>query len=430
MADPLAPSPSDDPDTARPASEHLLPPQFTGTFAAPEPFVVPFVVPRADLEPEPPRARRSRRHVRTWTLSVAAVALLAAGFTAIQIGAARGFDDARTTLNRAESRQDAAAQQVRTALTASDGTAKIVDAVLSVQSDLIAPADRTALTAADDRDTQEMKAAKALIPARPPAKITKPFLFWDAQAAADRLRSEAADARRNATALSSAEKKVEESTTAVQAAGSTALTAAADRAAAAEAANVPATNERVLALRSMVTQVKSLAAPLQERITTAYPALVLAVQKLQDSHTATLAAEAGPLEDSRLQLEAFARSLAPGVLMDFEWADLVNGKGGPNDYLSGETEWWYDQGGYATIRLSNSIAEDWPSDAAHAIVAHEVGHAITVRCRTMYDTTNAQTAEAWATAWAISMGYTNDANGTSAYGAPPESLIQTAAGCR
>ncbi|MGN8027701.1 hypothetical protein [Microbacterium sp. 22242] len=426
MADPLAPSPSEDPDSGRHASEHLLPPQFTGTFAAPGAASAP----GADAEPEPPRAQRSRRRVLAWTLSVTAVALLAAGFTAVQISAAQGFDAARTSLNRAESGQDAAVQQVRAALTRSDGTAKIVDAVLAVQSDLITPADRTALTAADDRGTQETKAANALIPARPPAKIAKPFWFWDAQAAAGRLRTEAADARKNATALSSAEKKVEGSVTAVQAAGSAALISAADRAAAAEAANVPATNESVLALRSMVTQVKSLATPLQDRVTTVYPALVLAVQKLQDSHAATLAAEAGPLEDSRLQLEAFARSLAPGVLMDFEWADLVNGKGGPNDYLSGETAWWYDQGGYATIRLSNSIAEDWPSDAAHAIVAHEVGHAITVRCRAMYDTTNAQTAEAWATAWAISMGYTDDANGTSAYGAPPESLIQTASSCR
>ena len=305
------------------------------------------------------------------------------------------------------------------------------DAVLAVQSvDLLTAAERTTLTAADARTVHAAKAAKDLIPSGTAATHAKPFWFWDADAAADHLRREAADARKDAAALTAAAKELQDATAAVQASGSAAVTAAADRAAGAEAANVPASNESVLALRSMVTQVKGLAAPLQERLATAFPALVLAVQKVQASHSSTLDAESGPLQDSRLQIEAFARSLAPGVLMDFEWADLVNGLGGPNNYLSGETAWWYDQGGHATIRLSNSIAEDWPGDSAHAIVAHEVGHAITVRCRTMYDTTNDQTAEAWATAWAISMGYTDAANGTSAYGPPPDSLITTAAGCR
>lgn len=234
----------------------------------------------------------------------------------------------------------------------------------------------------------------------------------------------------SATALKASAKQLEESTHALQSSVASVVTAAADRAATTEPANVPAKNDSVLALRTAVSQTKELSSPLQESLSAVYPALVLAVQRLQESHAATLAAEAGPLAGSRAELEAFARSLAPGVLIDFEWADLVNGKGSANDYLSGETAWRYDQGGFATIRLSNSIAEDWPSDAAHALVAHEVGHAITVRCRTMYNADDPQTAEAWATAWAISMGFTDDANGTWAYGAPPADLITTAAGCR
>ncbi|GAA4488781.1 hypothetical protein [Microbacterium panaciterrae] len=397
-------------------ADHSLPFRFSGLSSDEAP-------------PRPPR--RPRRRALTWTLSLVGAVLLAGGFTLLQLGASQGFDDAQGSLDRATTQQDAAVQQVRAALSRSDSTTKTVGAVLATQSDdLISAADRTGLTTADDAAVQAAHTATGLIPSGPVAKRAKPFWFWEADSAADRLRADASAARRSTTSLDSAGKKIDETLTAVQASGSAAITAAADRAAGAEAANVPATNESVLSLRTMVTQVKSLASPLQEQLTTTFPALVLAVHKVQASHAATLDAESGPLEDSRLQLEAFARSLAPGVLIDFEWSDLVNGLGGPNGYLSGETAWWYDQGGYATIRLSNSIAESWPSDSAHAIVAHEVGHAITVRCRTMYDTTNDQTAEAWATAWAISMGYTNEANGTSAYGAPPESLIQTAAGCR
>jgi hypothetical protein len=147
------------------------------------------------------------------------------------------------------------------------------------------------------------------------------------------------------------------------------------------------------------------------------------------SEQAELAEKAGPLQTARLEIEAFARGLAPGVLLEFDWAPIVNGFG-TDGGMGGYATWWYADPGYATIELSNSVAEQWPSYRSQSLVAHEVGHAISVKCEGAYDDSTQASIEAWATAWAISMGFTDDANGTWAYGPPAQPLIDAAAGCR
>lgn len=380
---------------------------------------------------DPDARRRRRRRVLAWVLPPAVAVLMLGALAALELTAWQSFDHESTSLSKALDDQDEVTRQVQSALSGSRSVTDAATAVLAVaDGGLLTAEDRTMLTDVTHQSTEQSRAASALIPGSRPRAGTRKFWFWEVNTDTARLERLDASARDRAKKLSAAEGPLRTATEATRTTASTALTAAAGRAAAAEAANVPADNDAVLDLRYAVDQVRQRASPFQPRVSADYTALAQAVQKLQESHAATLASESGPLEQSRLDLEAFARSLAPGLLLDFEWADLINGLGESNGYLSGETAWWYDRGGYATIRLSNSIAQEWPSDAAHAIVAHEVGHAITIRCRTMYDTTNDQTAEAWATAWAISMGFTSDANGTSAYGTPPDSLIQTAAGCR
>lgn len=389
----------------------------------------------ADAPPASPsdsaaRARR-RRRVLAWVLPPVAAVLVLGALAILELTAWQSFEHESAALSKALDDQDEAARQVQGALAGSRSVSDAATAVLAVQDGgLLTGEDRTALADAAHQAAERSKAASALLPGSRPHTSPRRFWFWEVNADTARLEKLGANAHERAKQLDAAEGPLRSATETVRTIASTTLTTAADRAAGAEAANVPADNDAVLDLRAAATQVKQHASVFRPYAAAEYTTLVAAVQKLQDSHTATLAAESGPLEQSRLDLEAFARSLAPGILMDFEWADLINGLGESNGYLSGETAWWYDRGGYATIRLSNSIAQDWPSDAAHAIVAHEVGHAITIRCRTMYDTTNDQTAEAWATAWAISMGFTSDANGTSAYGSPPDSLIQTASACR
>lgn len=385
----------------------------------------------AETAPAAPPVAPPRRRVLAWVLPAVAVVLVAAGGTALQLTAWERFDRQSAALTRTLDQQEEASRALRAGLTATRTMTDAVTAVLAVQDGGLLTADeRAGITDAGARAAEQAKAANQLIPSARPSTGVRKFWFWDVNADAERLALLDTRAHTSIDALTGAVDPLRAAGDAARDAASTSLTAAADRAASAESANVPATNEAVLALRAAVDEVKRRAAPFQPRASADYANLARALQSLRDSHAATLAAESGPLEQPRLELEAFARSLAPGILMDFEWADLINGKGEANGYLSGEAAWWYDRGGYATIRLSNSIAQDWPGDAARAIVAHEVGHAITIRCRTMYDTQDAATTEAWATAWAISMGFTADANGTSAYGSPPDSLVQTAAGCR
>jgi hypothetical protein len=52
------------------------------------------------------------------------------------------------------------------------------------------------------------------------------------------------------------------------------------------------------------------------------------------------------------------------------------------------------------------------------------------KCGTLFDSGNRASNEAWATAWAISMGHTAEGNGVQSYGYPPQELIDIAATCR
>ncbi|RZS68690.1 hypothetical protein EV187_1124 [Agromyces ramosus] len=157
-------------------------------------------------------------------------------------------------------------------------------------------------------------------------------------------------------------------------------------------------------------------------------AYVAAATRLRASNQAELEERAGPLLDRRLAAEAFARSLGGGILLDFDWAPIVNGFGSGGS-VGGAATWSTDHGGSATITLSDSVAEQWPSPLSQALVAHEVGHAVSVRCSDRFDAQSGAANEAWATAWAISRGFTGDGNGVSIYGPPPQELIDAAATC-
>ncbi|WP_295013682.1 hypothetical protein [uncultured Microbacterium sp.] len=294
---------------------------------------------------------------------------------------------------------------------------------------LLSDSSRAALSTARDQTEDAARTATRLVSRPLPELGRKPVWFWELYGVSSRLEKDLPVVKKTTQSVEASSAALRRATEAVDAAGTAAATAAGALAADLESTNRPAPNSAVLELRSVA---ESLAATSHFDGDTAQSLRTYetAVQTLRSGHAATLAAEAGPLQGARAEIEDFARGLAPGVLLDFEWADLVNDLGGANGYLSGETVWPVDDGKYSTIRLSNSVAEDWPGDSSKALVAHEVGHAITVKCRGMYDTTDSKTVEAWATAWAISMGFTDEGNGTQAYGAPPESLIAQAAGCR
>lgn len=380
--------------------------------------------------PAPAPRRRRRRAVLAWTLPIAGVLLLAGIGAALQLTANLGYDDARTHLTAALSKHDdEESRNVRTRVV-DDEAARAAEHLLGVSDPtMVGDAQRAELTTQRDRAQKASAAAVSLTGTKLSAPGTKPSWFWELYADSANLDAEARSVRTLTTALGHSSDELRSATEAIDKTGSDVIKAAAGLAGQIENDNRPSPNEGVLSLREGAARLAA-ASSFDEPIAEAFVGYAATAQKVRDGHTATLAAEAGPLQDARQQIEDFARSLVPGVLLDFEWADRVNDLGGDNGYLSGETLTPIQSGEYATIRLSNSIAEDWPGDSSKALVAHEAGHAIATKCRTMVDNTDSPAAEAWATAWAISMGFTDDGNGTQAYGSPPDSLVQKAAGCR
>ncbi|MGO4534804.1 hypothetical protein [Leifsonia sp. 2MCAF36] len=145
------------------------------------------------------------------------------------------------------------------------------------------------------------------------------------------------------------------------------------------------------------------------------------------------AAKQDPAYPVRAQIEDYARSIAHGVTLDFEWHKEVSGLG--DGWYSGTTQYHDDDGGWATIDLNFTLQEGWTDGDvdAKALVTHEVGHAQVVRpqCKPLFEGPTFQSNdEMWATAWAISMGFDVGGSGIEAYGRPSDAQIAVAAQCR
>lgn len=160
-----------------------------------------------------------------------------------------------------------------------------------------------------------------------------------------------------------------------------------------------------------------------------FTSLATAVADVRASHAAEVARAAE--HPVRAEIEAFARSIANGVALDFTWAYEVAGVTSDGWY-AGTAEFGFDGGAWGRITLSESIEEAWGFDPdAKAVVVHEVGHTQVVReaCRALFARSGSD-HEAWATAWAISMGYDLPGSGIEAYGRPTDAQIAAAAECR
>lgn len=375
--------------------------------------------------PAPP-SPTGRRLIRV------AIGVLAVGIacTIVQLTANLSYDDA---LIRFESAA-ADAEKGHSLLVDDLGTLEnAIDAASSITEDAsgnlmdasLKEALADAVSAAETRTDRLARAAEKRIP-QITAKPEWPWELWGATARLNADRETAAQLVKNF--VSAGEDAVTALST-VQEAGSPALTSAADAAEQFEADHISARNPDIVALRSAAGRVLDAVDTLDSAASAAYSDLETAVTQMLASEHAELLEKAGPLNDARFEVETFARSLAPGLLLDFDWSPLVNGFG-YSDSMGGYATWWYGDPGYANIDLSNSVAQYWPGDRSKALVAHEVGHAISVRCDGMYDDSSQENIEDWATAWAISMGFINSSNGTATYGAPSQALIDAAAGCR
>ena len=134
----------------------------------------------------------------------------------------------------------------------------------------------------------------------------------------------------------------------------------------------------------------------------------------------------------RTEIEGFARSISQGVTLDFVWAFEVAGVTSDGWY-AGTAEFWPDDGGWGHITLSYSIEDNWSDENAKAVVVHEVGHTQAIRptCAPIFEGPEFHSDhEAWATAWAIGMGYDLPGAGIEPYGRPTDAQIAAAAQCR
>jgi hypothetical protein len=355
--------------------------------------------------------------------------LVVVACAAVQIGANLRFDDAAAE----QVAVSAQAMDARSALDEENAdltiTTSAAEKIIAGNTGALmesAPIDAFAAAVTEAKDASA--AADELLTTDIPRVSAKPGWFWELFGAADALDRQTDDMDALVARLEEQSPELADAGSTVTETGVAVLAAASAAAPAFEAAHISARNLDIIALREAAegaSTVVTIDDTAVERLT----ALQTAAAQVVVSQDAELAEKSGPLMNARLEVEAFARSLAPGVLLEFDWAPVVSGAG-YNGSMGGYTTWWWNDPDRAVIQLSNSVAEQWPAERSRALVAHEVGHAISVKCENMYDASTQDSIEKWATAWAISMGFTDDANGVWAYGYPPQSYIDAAAGCR
>ena len=375
--------------------------------------------------------RRPRRAtVVVWIVGLIAAALLVVGIGLVHTSAHGEFDAAASELMDAAEAERQAQRSLNGAASAADTALTASEQILAAAADdLIAPAARTALaetaaTAAGLRD----EASTVLENEVDDAMALKPFWTWELFAGASGLDERAADATADATGLSDTESTLEGSLEAMSEAASTLFASAPPAAAALEAANVSARTAAVQDFRDAADGVARQAS-VDADAAVAFSVYAARATTLKESAQQELSEKAGPLFTTRLEIEAYARSISGGVLLDFDWAPVVAGTGGDAG-MGGTATWDSARGGSSTITLSHSVAQWWPSADARALVTHEVGHAITSKCHTLFDSQDPDANEEWATAWAISMGHTAEGNGVQAYGQPSQAMIDLASTCR
>ena len=390
------------------------------------PFPVSFGSTSADIPPASLTRRRKRRGLLLTAVGIVVIAFACAG---IQLGANLGYDDALVAFETVAEDADDQQRLLESEWQTLEETTAIASKVAGVSdvSLLDAPLKDALVTALEEAESVTEDAA-SLREKEIPRADDKPDWAWELFGETAQL-----DTDREATAqltedFDTASSDTSEAVVTIEEAGISAVLGAAEASGAFEAAHVSARNLDIIALRTAAERVQA-SESLDDVTASAYVDLEAAAARMLTSERAEIDEKSGDLYDARVAVEAFARELAPGVLLDFDWSERVNGYGF-GDSMGGYATWWYADPGYATIELSNSVARQWPSDRSKALVAHEVGHTISVKCKDMYDDSTQENIEAWATAWAISMGFHSEANGTSAYGAPPQSLIDVAAKCR
>ncbi len=370
-----------------------------------------------------------RRHPGVW-LGLAAALVVVGLVAGGQLWANLHYDEAATMFAQASAEAGSAHRDLTESLRSHRGTLDAAVRLRGADAGLLTSAEaRDELGAAIDAAEAEIAAASEAASEPLPRTPEKPFWPWELLAGAGDLDHESDAAQSLTVALRDAEDGLEFSIETIEDAAEYLIGTAAEAVAGFEERHISARNAQVIELRLARDDILALPSLPDAAAADAFEQLNAAASAVAASHDEVLASKAGSLLQRRLEVEEFARSIAGGVLLEFEWDRIVNGRG-LNGSAGGLASWNSGHGGHATITLSNSVAQHWPSPIMRALVAHEVGHAISAKCYDMFDWEDRDANEEWATAWAISMGHTSEGNGVSIYGYPRQEIIDKARTCR
>jgi hypothetical protein len=385
-----------------------------------------------DLTQHPGPAPKARKTGKRVLAIVAIVVGVVAANEGVRIWASNTYDTEAASLEQTRAEAVRTQNRLVTEVNRLEQVAEHSQAMLAIET--------LHLTPEDARDTLVNELSKAdslLSTAKPmtttvyPGPASKPGWSWELFSAATALRQEASGLHTTVATTSQTASEVAATTRNTEQLLSTQFLPETIAAISEfEQKYVSALNAKIIKLRASGELLGILVEePVSEATVIAFRELNEQASAVAESHRAVLAKKKGALYNRRLTVEAWARNIAGGVMLDFEWRQIVNGYGNGGS-AGGLATWNAAHGGYATIILSNSVASLWPDQRMKALVAHEVGHAISAKCYDLFNWESRDANEEWATAWAISKGHTADGNGVSLYGYPRQSIINKAKTCR
>lgn len=387
----------------------------------------PAILPPALPQPEAPEHAHRRRRW-PWIVGAVAFAGLLCGGT--QTWANLSYDDATEAYGQASSASRPATTTLVATLEHADETVAAAQSVGTVSApELLSDDDRTVLATAAGELADELAEADAIAVTPPDTPGVKPMLPWELFLQASDLEQRTDDLHERTDDQESAARTLSTAIADIDALGGDILRTAREAVPAIEKAAVHARVAPILTLRKAADTVKRTESDFDDEAATSLVELDAAVDAVRASAEAELAAKAGPLYDARLKAEAYARSISGGVLLEFDWTDRLLGQGA-GQTAAGTATWSSEDGGTSLITLTNSIARYWPADWTRSLVAHEVGHSISAKCYEKFDWEDEHANEQWATAWAMSWGYSALESGADQYGVPPTEMQEAAASCR
>lgn len=370
------------------------------------------------------------RRRRRWPWIVGAIVLIGLLCGAAQMWANLSYDDAADAFGQARTSSEPATTTLIATLDHADETAAAAKSVEAVTTpELFSDENRTALAAATDDLTEARADADGIGVTPPPAAGDKPVVPWELFLQASDLQQRTAELHARTDDQDSAARLLSTAIADIDALGGDILRTAREAVPAIEAAAVHARVAPILALRKAADTVKRTESDFDGEAATSLLQLDEAVAAVRASAKSELAAKDGPLYDARLKAEDYARSISGGVLLEFDWTDRLLGQGAGQSG-AGTATWNSEDGGTSLITLTNSIATYWPADWTRSLVAHEVGHSISAKCYEMFDWEDEHANEQWATAWAMSWGYSAFDSGADQYGVPSAEMQKAAASCR